>query len=124
MKPVTRVPFQNSSASAALQMHGDSGLQPERTVLSWNRTAMSLFLVALLTTRWFGDYAVVAICVATLVLTAGAWALSVQSRRYRRQSSGLQSESIHPARVDILVMSLVACTAPLIAAAGMTGNHI
>lgn len=65
--------------------HTDPGLQPERTVMSWGRTAFLLALVASLGIRWSTHFAWLSLVIA---LGAGVVATSIlctQSRRYRRQ---------------------------------------
>ncbi len=64
-------------------MTRDPGLQPERTVLAWRRTALHYTVVALLATR----LAVVRDRPAGLVAAVGLWLAAVvvcQCRRSRR----------------------------------------
>ncbi|GLB69179.1 DUF202 domain-containing protein [Arthrobacter mangrovi] len=78
-------------------LHQDPGLQPERTALAWNRTALVLIITALMFLRWIPLFGPVA-----SFLSAGAVAVALgasigRSRRYRRQSAGIRSESLAPA---------------------------
>ena len=78
MKATAPTPHQDLLTSSTGPLHHDDGVQPERTVLSWNRTGVSLLLIALLTTRWLDDHAVSALSAAALALFAAAWTFSVQ----------------------------------------------
>lgn len=64
-------------------LHPDAGLQPERTLLAWRRTLLSLLAVSALFLRWIphhGAFAVALIGVAMLTVL-GIWL--GQWRRYR-----------------------------------------
>lgn len=64
----------------------DPGLQPERTSLSWQRTALSTLVaavvVARLTSAAIGPWGLLPLCLAT-----PAWAWAVAHGRRRRSSS-------------------------------------
>lgn len=76
--------------------HHDPGLQPERTVLSWGRTAMALFVAALVFVRWLPHYGP---WILTLIAVAGTVAVSIyatQRSRYFARATGIAAERFHP----------------------------
>lgn len=61
-------------------MNRDPGLQPERTVLAWRRTALAYTIVALLAGRLALVRHSVAAFTVTIVLWAGAVVVSLRQR--------------------------------------------
>lgn len=96
----------------------DAGLQPERTLLAWRRTCLSLAvggaIAVRLATPALGPLVIlVAIgCVGAAI--GGAFAANIRYRRMHRSliSSGLHAEGALP-------MALVACSAGLLAVLGL-----
>lgn len=89
----------------------DSGLQPERTRLAWQRTALALLTAALVVARVVGHHNVpagIAVAAAACVLAGGIGVLT--TRRYlganRRLSSDrpLQGALIHLLLTGVLVV--------------------
>lgn len=86
--------------------HGDLGVQPERTVLSWDRTLLLLVTAAAFSLRWLNYHgAFVMVLFTAALLTAGAIAVG-QRRRYRLASEGIARE-----RITASVSSALALTA-------------
>ena len=77
--------------------HADPGLQPERTVLSWDRTVLALHVTALMFVRWYSEVGVWAFAPAALAALVGAVIMLGQRRRYGRQSSGITVKRVRPA---------------------------
>lgn len=85
----------------------DSGLQPERTRLAWQRTALALLSAGLIVARIVGHHhltAGVAIAASATVLAGVTGVLS--TRRYRRANLRLHAEHPLPGGVINLLMTL------------------
>ena len=68
----------------------DRGLQLERTLLAWRRTALALGLSSLLALRFTSEqFGVVAIIVGIVGVLLAAAAYLASTRRYRRIHAGL-----------------------------------
>lgn len=97
-------------AASSLSFHGDPGVQPERTVLSWDRTLLLLVTAAAFSLRWL-DYhgAFVMILFGTAVLTALGISVG-QRRRYRTASEGIAGGRV-AASVSSTLTVTIACAA-------------
>lgn len=85
--------------------HADPGLQPERTVLSWTRTVVSLMLVSAVLLRWSAHFpAFIIVVIIAMAVLAGTIYLT-QKRRYRRTGSGVAAERMEPGVGSILLMT-------------------
>ena len=74
----------------------DPGLQPERTAMSWTRTALAMLVCAATLLRWAGAYPAL-IVVASVALAAGALVIVALNRRaYRFEASALADERSEP----------------------------
>jgi len=90
-------------------LHHDTGLQPERTLLAWRRTLLSLLAVSTLFLRWIPHHGVFAfglIGIAMLTV-AGIWL--GQWRRYRVSTRAI-SENRTPVALGEIAALGVACT--------------
>ncbi|RJL32883.1 DUF202 domain-containing protein [Bailinhaonella thermotolerans] len=63
----------------------DTGAQPERTALAWNRTALSLAVCGLVGLRLSGGPVSMALCAAVTALAAVLLLRTVHRRHLRRQ---------------------------------------
>lgn len=77
-----------------LGLHQDPGLQPERTVMSWDRTLLALFVVAAMLLRWYPAVGLAALVPAGLCGAAALVIHLTQRRRYAVQSTGIAAERV------------------------------
>lgn len=87
------------------RIHHDPGLQPERTVMSWGRTTLSLCVAALVFLRWLPHYGAGILAMVVLALLAAGGIYATQRHRYTVASHGIKSERLRADVVAILVMS-------------------
>lgn len=88
----------------------DPGLQPERTSLSWSRTALRLILTATAMLGWVSSYGHPVILVTGLLGFAGLWIYATQRTRYDRDADGVANGGLRPetgAVVGIAVYSVI-----------------
>ena len=106
-----QIPGQSRPGTAA---HVDTGLQPERTTLSWSRTCMACVVVSAVFLRWLPFYGLALLLLPALTLLA-AFGISVSQRhRTRRGVEGIRTESLHadprpPLMLALLTLVLGAC---------------
>ncbi|WP_022872780.1 DUF202 domain-containing protein [Nesterenkonia alba] len=76
--------------------HQDPGVQPERTILAWDRTLLLLVTAAAFSLRWLNYHGVlVMVLFAASLVTAAVLALG-QRHRYRSASAGIVAERLNP----------------------------
>lgn len=86
-------------------VHGDPGLQPERTTLAWTRTTVSFAVSSAILLRWLPHYGVL---VVTLILLLVAMALGIylsQTARHRSAVAGLMAGRARAQVGAVLVMT-------------------
>lgn len=82
--------------------HNDDGLQPERTLLAWGRTLLSMLVASLFLLRWLPIHGVLAAGMigATLVVAVLIWVS--QQHRYRHRVAGMTSARLAPDATAVL----------------------
>ncbi|VTU30496.1 DUF202 domain-containing protein [Variovorax sp. PBL-E5] len=98
-------------ADAAAPRARDAGLQAERTALSWNRTALSIFVNALLALRsgWVDrETPITALAFALLMASVAAMLYGVWRRRRLLDGRGPTAPSAN-AVAAAAVVTLIAC---------------
>jgi uncharacterized membrane protein YidH (DUF202 family) len=98
--------------------HDDPGLQPERTLLAWRRTLLTLIGVCLLFLRWIPPFGLMALLPIMVSLVAAMLIQIGLNARYRKSAKGMTQERI-PAPLrevaalgcTVMVLSVVAIVA-------------
>ena len=95
-------------SQAPLQAHEDPGLQPERTSMSWARTAMAMLVVSLTLLRWANAYGPAIFALITVLVVCAIYVVSSNRADYLRDVHGIQNESLSPniARVMVMVFAV------------------
>ncbi|MEW1981013.1 DUF202 domain-containing protein [Citricoccus sp. NPDC079358] len=88
----------------ATALHQDPGLQPERTVMSWDRTLLALFVAAAMFLRWYATVGLAALAPAGLCGLAAMAIHLTQRRRYGLQSLGVARERVEADVFSVLWM--------------------
>ncbi len=91
--------------------HADAGLQPERTLLAWNRTLLALIVCGCLFLRWAPTHHFLAILPAALALMVALAIRAGLRKRYQRSVSGIVEERMVSSIESVL--GLAACLAVL-----------
>lgn len=84
--------------------HDDPGLQPERTLLAWRRTSMTLLVVCTLFLRWIPPFGLIALLPVIFSLTAGILVQIGLNARYRKSTKGLKQERIPAPFREVVVL--------------------
>lgn len=85
--------------------HNDPGLQPERTALSWTRTAVSMALVSMILLRWAKVYGVWIFVLIGLLLGLSATIYFTQRARYRAGVRGLLENAVPPNILSVVILT-------------------
>ena len=97
----------------------DAGLQPERTLLAWRRTGLSIGVGGLLFIRFaIPELGPVAVGLGILGLVLAAIAYVDAARRYRRAHAHLTGGRVHPSPA-VPVMLVAASVAVFAVACGI-----
>jgi uncharacterized membrane protein YidH (DUF202 family) len=88
-------------------LHQDPGLQPERTVMSWGRTTLSLCVAALVFLRWLPHYGAGILAMVAVCLAAAAGIYGTQRRRYAMASHGIAADRLRADVIAVLALSAV-----------------
>lgn len=84
--------------------HDDPGLQPERTLLAWRRTLMTLLVVCTIYLRWIPHFGLIAILPIIVSLIAGLLIQIALNARYRKSARGLRQERIPAPLREVMVL--------------------
>ena len=86
--------------------HQDPGVQPERTLLSWTRTALLLVVVGGFMLRWTPYYGVIALSLFVAAALAAVGITLTQRRRLVHLTWGIADERYPPAVGTIAGLAL------------------
>lgn len=89
-----------------MRIHEDSGLQPERTVLAWNRTTVSLAVCSAILLRWTNFYGIFALLPVVILSGMAIFILFTQRVRYERQAIGLADNKLPPNIVGVVSLTV------------------
>jgi uncharacterized membrane protein YidH (DUF202 family) len=84
--------------------HDDPGLQPERTLLAWRRTLMTLLVVCTIFLRWIPHFGLIALLPIIVSLAACLLIQIALNARYRKSAKGLKTERIPPPMREVVVL--------------------
>lgn len=85
--------------------HGDPGLQPERTVMAWTRTTVSLAIVSAVLLRWAWVYGAVGFVLVVVLWGVAVGILFTQRHRYRERVGGLVADRAEPKVGAVLTLT-------------------
>lgn len=94
-----------SRRGALVAGHDDPGLQPERTLLAWRRTLMTLLMVCTIFLRWIPHFGMTALLPIMISLVAGILIQIALNARYRKSSKGLMQERIPAPFREVVVLA-------------------
>jgi hypothetical protein len=94
--------------------HDDPGLQPERTVLAWRRTLMTLLICCTLFLRWIPHFGLWALMPTIVALAACLLVQVGLNARYRKSTKGLRLEYIPAPLREVMVLGMTVIVLSLI----------
>lgn len=84
----------------------DPGLQPERTAMSWTRTALAMLACSMTLLRWSGSYPNVVFAAIGLLAVLSMVLFAFNRRIYSGQATELSQEHASPNTVGVALMTL------------------
>lgn len=87
----------------------DPGLQPERTTMSWSRTAMALIIVSAIFVRWWPLFGTPVLMLPAITMLASSLILMTQHRRLTERVRAIHNEAfeVQPsAKVSLVGLAL------------------
>lgn len=85
--------------------HVDPGLQPERTVLSWTRTVVSLMTVSAILLRWSPYFPIMIYGIIAVMSCLAITIYFTQRHRYARVGLGIAQERIEPSVGNVFLLT-------------------
>ena len=101
---------------AAPPVHGDPGLQPERTTLAWTRTTVAFAVSSAILLRWIPHYGVL---VLTLIFLMVSMALGIYVSQAARHRSAVRGLVAGRARAQVGAVLLMAAGMIVFGVAGI-----
>lgn len=96
--------------------HGDPGLQPERTVLAWGRTMLTMVTASAIFLRWIPEHGPLVLPLFVVSAAAAASIYFTQRVRYRRGVHGITAGQLAP---DIAAVLWTASSCVVLGALGL-----
>lgn len=106
----------NDRARACAEVHGDPGLQPERTSLAWSRSIASLLIASAILLRWATHYGA---WVLPAVGLLGVTAAALLARQRTRYGKGVRSIITGRAQADAAGVCGLVAAALAVGGAGL-----
>jgi MFS superfamily sulfate permease-like transporter len=107
--------MERNNGSAAV--HGDPGLQPERTTLAWGRTMFALVTASAIFLRWLPQHGLPILLLFAVAAAAAAAIYFTQRRRYSASTQGIVKENVN---ADIPAVFWTAFTGVVLGGLGIT----
>lgn len=93
------------SVAPATLRHDDPGLQPERTLLAWRRTLLTLLVICTIFLRWIPRFGLIALLPIIVSLIASLLIQIALNARYRKSARGIRNERVPPPLREAVVLS-------------------
>lgn len=90
--------------------HGDPGLQPERTTMSWTRTTVSMLVASSILVRWSSVYGRGVFALMAVLLGCAVFVLASSRSDYTRGVEGIRDEAVEPNSARVLVLTAAVVT--------------